>query len=136
MTEQEVNQIIAKDYENLHKQLFPDELPPWLLDGFADAIYETPQADHNFFARTVQSILDKGNNTDKLTLYEAGFVLNLWTHLPPKVFGVDLKTFLERKAIIEPIVQGYNHLMKKEERKIELKKETFMRNIRKTAIIH
>lgn len=130
MTENEVNQLIAKDLEAINNAPFPDELPPWFLDNFGEIIMEMPQKDNNYFVRTVKSILSKGNNTDKLTVYEGGFVCNILCSVAPKTLGIDLKTFLDRKETLEKIMGGFNAMMKKEERKLEAKKQSMMSKLR------
>lgn len=137
MTEQEVRQMIAKETEALHNAIFPGELPMWITQNFKEMIMRMPQRENQYFARTIKNIASKGDRVGTLTVFEAGFLLNVWTNVAPEVLGVDFDEFARRKEVLEPIVAGFNSMMKKEEYKLARKQESFMKNIRKPApMIH
>lgn len=134
MTEQEVKDIIAKDMQAINNAPFPEPLPEWVLKGFDKIIMEMPQNTNPYFAETLESILEK-TDPNELTFYEGGFVLNVLNSVAPKFIAKDIKTFIQRKRVVGRITYRYNAFLKKEENKLESKKQVLMRGLRKTQLI-
>lgn len=125
MTEQEVNQQIARKVQAFNDQIFPEPLPDWLLDNFEKLIMETPQKDVRYFADTVRKILAKKPN--ELTIYEAGFVMDVWNGVKPKLVAKNITQFLDRKGILGNAMQRYNTFLAKENAGFEREKAALMR---------
>ena len=136
MNEKDIEQILAKDYQEMMNMKFPDELPPWIFDNFEEALFRMQQKENNYFVSSIEKMIGYNGDTEKITVYEAGFLLKMWCNVAaPCWLCSDFKTFLERKKILEPILRGYDHMLKMEEQKAQKKRGVLMNNMRKTALV-
>lgn len=136
MNEKDIEQILAKDYQEMMDTKFPDELPPWIFDNFERALFKMQQKENNYFVSSIDRMLSYKGDTEKLNVYEVGFLLKLWCNVAaPEWLCDDFETFRNRKRILEPILRGYDNMLKKEEEKAQKKRNVLMNNMRKTAIV-
>lgn len=128
MTEQDVNRIIAKDLDDIHDTPFPAELPEWFLDNFKEIIMKMSPKDNQYFGETIERISNK--KVSELTVYEGGFVCNCRVQAIPETLGVDWDTFIEQRKECDKILKGFNHMMKEQEKKLEVKKQSMLKALR------
>lgn len=128
MTEKEVKQIIAKELESINNSPFPAELPSWFLDNFKEIIMNMSPKDNQYFGETIERISKK--KVSELTVYEGGFVCNCRVQAVPSTLGVDWETFIEQRKECDKIMKGFNHMMKEQERKLEVKEASMMKALR------
>lgn len=134
MTEQEIQEIIAKDKIAINNAPFPEKLPDWLLNNFEEIIMAERQNVNPYSARLLKSVLSKKDDLSKLTVHEGGWVLNVLNAVSPYLISVDINDFIEKKEVFGDIMLKFNINMGKELRKVEAKEQTLRKGNRKMIL--
>lgn len=134
MTKQEIELIIYNDTVKMNNAPFPEPLPDWLLTNFEHIIMEHWQNVNPYTSELLKSVLSKRDDPSKLTVMEGGWVLNVLNSVPPILISADVEDFIKKKELFGKIMFNYNLNIKKEEGKLNDKKENLIKGNRKMIL--
>lgn len=123
--EQEINQMIEREYIEYNKAVYAgDKLPKDLMVRFRAALFNTPPANHRMSTDVLKVIANK--KTTELTNYEVGFVLNTISGVPLSDLYKDLEEAFEKNKEIEMLKISYNIMVKNVEEQMNQKRATLL----------
>lgn len=119
MTQQEIQELIQKEYADFLHKKWEGLLPDWFHKAFLKSFMELRQAAVPYRGDQLHSIVSKENN--ELVFFEVGLVTNILLEVEPKFVAKDVHTFIQRKIALENIRVEFNERQDREQKRLQKK---------------